>query len=74
MFVDPDGQGIFLLEKAKSQGVLQGIEKGVEKGKQDAVENLITELSLTDDTIARIAEVSLEFAKKVRKDLDNSKK
>lgn len=68
----------YLLEKAKNQGLLQGIEKGIEKGAEaksyGVVENLITELNLADDAIVRIAEVSLEFVKKVRKDLATNKK
>ncbi|WP_196937482.1 hypothetical protein [Sphingobacterium pedocola] len=68
----------YLLEKAKNQGLLQGIEKGIEKGAEaksyGVVENLITELNLADDAIVRIAEVSLEFVKKVRADLAKGKK
>src|SRR5690606_18547425 len=51
------------------KGEAKGIEKGAEAKSYEVVKNLITELSLTDDTIARVAEVSLEFVKKVRNDL-----
>lgn len=50
------------------------MEKGVEKGKMEVVENLITELGLPDDTIARVAEVSLDTVKKIRVRLSNNKK
>ena len=56
------------------RGEAKGIEKGAEAKSYEVVENLITELSLTDDTIARVAEVSLEFVKKVSNDLAKSKK
>jgi len=59
-----------LLDRAKREGLEQGIEKGLEKGlekgKHDVVENLITELNLSDEQIARIAEVTISFVEKIR--------
>ena len=70
------------IEKGIKQGIEQGIEQGVEQGLErgaeaksyDVVENLITELKLTDDIIVRVAEVSLDFVQKVRADLARDKK
>lgn len=62
-----------LLERAKNQGLEEGIEKGFEKGEQEkshaVVENLILKLGFSDEQAASIAEVSLDFIKKVRSGL-----
>lgn len=59
-------------------GIKQGIEKGIERGAEEksyvVVKNLINELKLTDDIIARVAGVSLDFVKQVRADLAKDKK
>lgn len=59
-----DTMGIeeLLLDRAERKG----LEKGIEKGKHNVVENLITELNLSDEQIARIAEVTVDFVKKIR--------
>lgn len=64
----------YLYRKGEAKGIEKGIEKGTEKKSYDVVENLITELGLTDDQIARIAEVSTDFIQKIRTDLDKKKK
>jgi len=51
-----------LLDRAKREGKAEGKAEG----KQDVIENMITELGLADEQIARIAKVSLEFVQKVR--------
>jgi predicted transposase/invertase (TIGR01784 family) len=51
----------------------KGRKEGMEKGKQDVIENLITELGLSDKQAARIAEVSEAFVKKVRTALRKKK-
>ena len=64
----------YLLEKAKCKGIEQGIEQGIEKGIEQGelkkasliVSNLIQELALTDEQIARIAGVSEDFVETVR--------
>lgn len=48
------------------KGRKEGMEKGMEKKSFEVVENLITELGLSDKQAARIAEVSETFVKKVR--------
>ncbi len=59
-------------------GIKQGIEKGIERGAEEksyiVVKNLINELKLTDDIIARVAGVSLDFVKQVRADLARDRK
>lgn len=58
------------IEKGRKEGMQKGIEKGMERGIEkksfEVVENLITELGLSDKQVARIAEVSETFVKKVR--------
>lgn len=54
-----------LLEKARHDGVL-------EKNKQ-IVRNLITKHGRTDEQIADVAEVSVDFVKKVRASLKKQK-
>ena len=44
----------------------KGRKEGIEKKSFEVVENLITELGLSDKQAARIAEVSETFVKKVR--------
>lgn len=54
------------IEKGRKEGIEKGHKEGMEKGKQDVIENLITELGLSDKQAARIAEVPESFVKKVR--------
>ncbi|WP_257669381.1 hypothetical protein [Parapedobacter tibetensis] len=49
-------------------------KKGIEKGKSDVVANLIQQLGLDDQAAAEVAEVSIDFVRKVRKDLAKKKK
>lgn len=48
--------------------------RGAQKKSYDVVENLIMELGLADEQIARIAAVSIDFVQKVRADLAKKKK
>ncbi|PRD44530.1 RpnC/YadD family protein [Sphingobacterium haloxyli] len=70
----------YLLDKAKKQGLEKGKQEERAKAKAEKlaekrtfVRNLIEELKLADDAIVRIAEVSLDFVKKVRADLSKKK-
>ncbi|MBX3257234.1 MAG: hypothetical protein KF862_24080 [Chitinophagaceae bacterium] len=54
-------------------GMEKGIEKGMEKGKQEVIENLITELGLSNKQAARIARVPEAFVKKIRASLKKKK-
>src|SRR5690606_361627 len=66
----------YLLDKAKKQGLEKGRQEErarAEAEKKIFVRNLIEELKLADDAIVRIAEVSLDFVKKVRADLSKKK-
>jgi predicted transposase YdaD len=44
----------------------EGEAKGREEGKRKEVENLIVKLGLSDEQVAEVAEVSVDFVKKVR--------
>jgi len=71
-----------LIEKGIERGIKKGIEKGIEKGikkgaelkSYDVVENLIAKLGFTDEQAADVAEVSIDFVRKVRTDLAEKKK
>ncbi len=52
----------------------QGEEKGAEQKSYDVVENLIVKLGFNDEQAADVAEVSIDFVKKVRADLNKKKK
>ena len=56
------------------RGEARGKVEGEAKKSHDVVENLITELKLSNEQIARIAEVSIDFVQKVRADLAKKKK
>ncbi|WP_316812232.1 hypothetical protein [Pedobacter heparinus] len=49
----------------------EGIEIGEARKSHDVVENLISELNLSNEQIARIAEVTVEFVKQVREKSKN---
>lgn len=65
------------VEKGRKEGMEKGIEKGMEKGMEkksfEVVQNLITELGLSDKQAARIAEVPEAFVKKIRTALHKKK-
>ena len=62
-----------ILERARKEGLEKGLEKGIQKGKAEGkaevVSNLIIKMGMTDAQAADIAEVSVDFVKKVRKKL-----
>ena len=72
-------------KQERKQGIKQGMKQGMEKGMKEGIEqarkqavqksrevleNLILELKLTDQEAARIAGVDVDFARKVRKELN----
>jgi len=59
----------YLVDKAERRG----IEKGAETKSYNVVANLIQQLGLDDAAAAGVAEVSVDFVKKVRADLDKKK-
>ena len=65
-------------KRGEAKGIERGMEKGVEKGAKaksyEVVVNLIQQLRLDDDAAASVAEVSVDFVKKVRADLAEKKK
>jgi len=61
------------MEKGMEKGIEKGMEKGMEKKSFEVVENLITELGLSDKQAARIAEVPEAFVKKIRTTLRKKK-
>ncbi len=54
------------LEQALIEGKKEGKKEGVEKSKELFVKNLITKFNFTDEQAANAAEVSIDFAKKIR--------
>lgn len=62
-----------ILDTYSEKGRKEGIEKGMEKKSFEVVENLITELGLSDKQAARIAEVPEAFVKKIRTSLRKKK-
>ena len=58
-----------LLEKARHDGFQKGLQEGLQKDKQ-IVRNLIIKHGWTDEQIAEVAEVSVDFVKKVRASLN----
>ena len=58
-----------LLEKARHDGLQKGLQKGFQKDKQ-IVRNLIIKHGWTDEQITEVAEVSVDFVKKVRASLN----
>ncbi|WP_437922063.1 Rpn family recombination-promoting nuclease/putative transposase [Sphingobacterium sp. LRF_L2] len=61
------------MEKGIAQGMKKGIEKGIEKNKHEVVNKLIVRGDCSDETIADIVDVSLEFVQAMRKELSPSK-
>lgn len=63
----------FLYKRGETKGIEKGIEKDVEKGEEKknhvVVENLLSELGLSDEQAARIAEVPIEYVAKIRASL-----
>ena len=66
-----------LIEKGIERGIEQGIEQGIERGTAQkgyaVVANLIQQLGFDDETAAGVAEVPVEFVRKVREDLKKKK-
>ena len=60
-------------EEGIEKGIEQGIEKGIEKGEEKKatvfVENLLLTGEFSDEKIASLAAVNLEFVKKVKERL-----
>lgn len=69
----PMGVIEILLERREKIGIEKGIEKTEARKNHDFVENLILELNLPDEQIARIVDVSDEFVKKVREEIASRK-
>ena len=56
----------FVLERAKREGIEQGIEQGIEKGKAIFVERLLNSTDFSDEKIAAIVGVTIEFVRKIK--------
>lgn len=61
------------LEYARREGEEKGIEKGAEQKSYNVVANLIQQLGLDDEAAAGVAEVSIDFVRKVRAALEKKK-
>lgn len=62
-----------VIEVVKKQERQLGLKQGVKQKSSEVVENLIVKLGLSDEQIMDIAEVSLDFVKKVRASLSKKK-
>ena len=63
----------FLLQQREIEGIEKGIKETEARKNHDFVENLIVKLALSDEQAADVAEVSLSFVKKVRKEIASRK-
>lgn len=59
----------FLYRRGETKGEIKGEIKGQEKKSRTFVENLILELDTSDEQAARLAEVPIDYVKKVRAEL-----
>ncbi|MFB5946594.1 hypothetical protein [Albibacterium profundi] len=57
----------------RQEGLQKGLQQGAEQKAIGVVKNLIKELGLADEQVARIAEVPVELVRKVRTELNNEK-
>ena len=55
--------------EGKAEGIEEGIEKGIEKKNRIFVTNLLEETDFSNEKIALMADVSVAFVKKIRKEL-----
>lgn len=62
-----------VLKTAEEKGIEKGMEKGWEEMQEQVVKNLIIELGLADQQVARIAETPVSFVKKIRAFLKKKK-
>lgn len=69
----PMGVKEILLDRRKKEGIELGIEQGRQEERFEFVERLIEKLGLSDEQIADVANVSMDFVKKVRKELASRK-
>lgn len=58
------------LEKGRLKGRKEGLEKGMETKSSEVVKNLIERMNLPDSQVAEIAGVSVEFVKRIRRNLE----
>jgi flagellar biosynthesis/type III secretory pathway protein FliH len=60
-------------EEGLAEGLEKGLEQGMEKGRESSsrlfVENLLKDGSIPIDKIASLANVTVDFVKKIKKDL-----
>ena len=59
------------LLKGEKEGMEKGMEKGINKGKEPVVRNLLTQTDFTVEQIASLAEVSIDFVKKIQDSLSS---
>ncbi|MGJ7033103.1 hypothetical protein [Niabella hirudinis] len=61
------------ISEGMAMGVTKGIAEGIEKAKTAYIRNLIVKLNFTDQQIADLTEVSIDFIKKIRVSLKKTK-
>lgn len=66
--------GSYVLETLKKQQQEEARKEAIAEKNHSVVENLIKLLGLSDEQAAKVAEVSISFVKKVRKELEAKKK
>lgn len=62
-----------VLKTAEERGMEKGVEKGREEMQEQVVKNLIIELGLADQQVARITQTPVSFVKKIRASLKKKK-
>ena len=70
-YINIEEDGLYLqgIEKGIQKGIQKGIEKGIEKGIHQFVVNLILGTDFSDEKIANLASISVEFVKQIRIEL-----
>lgn len=63
-----------VLKTAKERALEEGMKEGTKTAKEEVVNNLIIKLGFTDEQVADIAGVSIDFVKKIRTSLKRKKR
>ena len=66
-YINIEEDGLYL--QGIEKGIQKGIEKGIEKGIHQFVVNLILGTDFSDEKIANLASISVEFVKQIRIEL-----
>lgn len=61
------------IQQGIEQGMQQGIEQGIQQGKVEIVRNLINSFGFSDEQVAKAVNVTIDYARKVREELEERK-